>query len=110
MLVGEAAPSGPVGGKVLAKRAGQFLASAERLASGLALALVVLSATYRFVFDTSDIRLPQEKPPGAAQEPIKQAVRLLLGGPAVAGILEEQAHKKDGHASHLTGRVNEFGD
>jgi len=29
MLVGEAAPSGPVGDKVLASRAGQFFASAE---------------------------------------------------------------------------------
>ena len=29
MLVGEAAPSGPVGGEVLASRAGQFFASAE---------------------------------------------------------------------------------
>jgi len=29
MLVGEAAQSGPVGGKVLASRAGQFFASAD---------------------------------------------------------------------------------
>ena len=33
MLVGEAAPSGPGGGKVLANRAGQFLASAEAFLS-----------------------------------------------------------------------------
>ena len=34
MLVGEAAPSGPVGRKVLASRASQFFASAEGLLHG----------------------------------------------------------------------------
>ncbi len=77
--------------------------------SGL-LALVVLSATYGFVLDSSDIPLPEEKPREHLKNAIKRAVRLPFLGPAVAGMLEVHAHNKDGHSSQLMGRVNDFGD
>jgi len=46
MLVGEAAPSGPVGGKVLASRARQFFASAEASSIAAAWALIEFEQTF----------------------------------------------------------------
>ena len=46
MLVGEAAPSGPVGGKVLASRASQFFASAEARSSRFLIPIRVAAVSW----------------------------------------------------------------
>lgn len=79
------------------------------LLSGL-LALVVSSGTYRFVYDTRDIPIPQERPQEPLMNLVRPCVRVPFLGPIVRGVLEVQEHNKNGHMSQLMGKVNQFGD
>jgi len=74
------------------------------------LALVVLSATYGFVYDTSHIPVPQDKAGEGLKNVVKRAVRTPFLGPVIRGVLDVQTHNKLGHPSYLMGQVTQFGD